>query len=60
MPLHSTVERIVCSGVKKEQVALMNGLDYAFHLENWLWQISHSAWRRGEAFLEGRNAGRVS
>jgi hypothetical protein len=48
MPLHSTAERIVCSGVKKEQVALMNELDYALRLENWLWQISHSAWRRAK------------
>jgi hypothetical protein len=28
MPLHSTAERIVCSGVKKE-ITLANGVDYA-------------------------------
>jgi hypothetical protein len=48
MPLHSTAERIVCSGVKKEQGALMNEPDYAFRLENWLWQNGHSAWRRAK------------
>lgn len=53
MPPHPTAERIVCSGVKKDEFSTMNGLDYALAPESWLWQNSHGTWRKARPFRTG-------